>query len=84
MMHRENGLFGIAYEDLTTGRLQILTQSGTDESPSLAPNGKMIIYATEYGGQGVLAQVSINGQVKLRFPSREGIVQEPAWSPFLG
>lgn len=84
MMHRENGLFGIAYEDLTTGRLQILTQSGADESPSLAPNGKMIIYATEYGGQGVLAQVSINGQVKLRFPSREGIVQEPAWSPFLG
>lgn len=84
MMHRENGLFGIAYEDLTTGRLQILTQSGADESPSLAPNGKMIIYATEYGGQGVLAQVSINGQVKLRFPSKEGIVQEPAWSPFLG
>lgn len=85
MMHRENGLFGIAYQDLTTGRLKILTQSGSDESPSLAPNGKMIVYATEYGGQGVLAQVSIDGQVKLRLPpSREGIVQEPAWSPFLG
>ena len=83
MMHRENGLFGIAYEELTTGRLQILIQSGADESPSLAPNGRMVIYATKYGGHGVLAQVSIDRQVKLRLPSREGIVQEPAWSPFL-
>ncbi|MFW0039536.1 MAG: Tol-Pal system beta propeller repeat protein TolB [Coxiella endosymbiont of Dermacentor silvarum] len=83
MMHQENGLFGIAYEDLTTWQLRILTQSGTDESPSLAPNGKMIIYATQYRSQGVLAQVSIDGQIKLRLPSRNGIVQEPAWSPFL-
>lgn len=82
MMHRENNLFGIAYQDLITGQLQILIQSGADESPSLAPNGKMVIYATEYRDQGVLAQVSIDGQVKLRLPSRGGRVQEPAWSPF--
>ncbi|MFW0094839.1 MAG: Tol-Pal system beta propeller repeat protein TolB [Coxiella endosymbiont of Haemaphysalis qinghaiensis] len=82
MMHRENDLFGIAYKDLITGRLQILIQSGADESPSLAPNGKMVVYATKYRDQGVLAQVSIDGQVKLRLPSRDGMVQEPAWSPF--
>lgn len=83
MMHQENGLFSIAYEDLTTWRLRILAQSGVDESPSLAPNGKMVVYATQYRGRGILAQVSIDGQIKLRFPSRDGIVQEPAWSPFL-
>ncbi|WP_259412002.1 Tol-Pal system beta propeller repeat protein TolB [Coxiella burnetii] len=84
MMHRENGLFGIARQDLSTGQVQILSESGTDESPSLAPNGKMAIYAMEYGGRGVLAQVSIDGQIKLRLPARNGNVQEPAWSPYLG
>ncbi len=83
MMHRENGLFGIARQDLSSGDVQILAQSGVDESPSLAPNGKMVIYATEYGQRGVLAQVSTDGRVKLRLPGSDGAVQEPAWSPFL-
>ena len=83
MMHRETGTFGIARQDLTSGILQSLTQGDDDESPSVAPNGKMVIYATEVGGQGVLAVVSTDGRIKLRLPSREGNVQEPAWSPFL-
>lgn len=83
MMHRGNRMFGIAFQNLKTGRVQILAQTGADESPSLAPNGKMVIYATQYGGRGVLAQVSTDGSIKLRLPSREGSVQEPAWSPFL-
>jgi len=83
MMHRTDGQFGIARQDLSDGRLWVLTQTGEDESPSLAPNGKMVIYATQYGGRGVLAQVSTNGQVKLRLPAREGSVQEPAWSPYI-
>lgn len=83
MMHRQDNMFGIARQDLTSSQVQILVQTGNDESPSLAPNGKMVIYATEYGGQGVLAQVSTDGRIKLRLPAREGSVREPAWSPFL-
>ena len=83
MMHRKSDEFGIAEQNLSTSRVRALTTSGSDESPSVAPNGKMVIYAKQSGGQGVLAVVSTDGRIKLRLPSREGNVQEPAWSPFL-
>ncbi len=82
VMHREGNSFGVAKIDLTSGKLAILTDSGADESPSLAPNGKMVLYATQYQGRGVLEAVSIDGRIKLRLPARAGTVQEPAWSPF--
>ncbi len=77
-MHREGG-FTIARQNLASGQLRMLTRAGHDESPSLAPNGKMAIYATEYGGRGVLALVSADGNITLRLPASEGSVQEPAW-----
>ncbi|PHQ80199.1 MAG: Tol-Pal system beta propeller repeat protein TolB [Coxiella sp. (in: Bacteria)] len=83
MMHRASDRFGIAKQDLSSGSVQALTDSGSDESPSVAPNGKMVLYAQNYKGRGVLALVSIDGRIKLRLPAREGNVQEPAWSPFL-
>ncbi len=83
MMHREGGLFSIAYQNLASGQFRTLTQAGSDESPSLAPNGQMIIYATDTAERGVLAMVSLNGRIKLKLPARDGSVQEPAWSPFL-
>ncbi len=83
MLHRDRGLFGIAKQSLATGRVEVLTRANSDESPSLAPNGKMVIYATSYGGRGVLSMVSTDGRIKLRLPAREGNVQEPAWSPYL-
>lgn len=83
LMHRETNSFGIARAELASGKVQVLANSGVDESPSLAPNGKMVLYATEYQGRGVLAMVSVDGRVKLRLPARAGTVQEPAWSPFM-
>ncbi len=81
MVHRRNGTFHIALLDLNRGRLTVLTETSLDESPSIAPNGSMLIYATQKGTDGILAAVSIDGGVKFDLPSSEGDVREPAWSP---
>lgn len=82
LMHRENGLFSIAKQDLSSGRMILLTQAGLDDSPSLAPNGKMILYGSRFADRGVLGMVSMDGKVKLRLPAQEGNVQDPSWSPY--
>ncbi|PSL13373.1 TolB protein [Marinobacterium halophilum] len=86
MVHRSSGGgngFDIAVQDLKTGRLDILTRSGMVESPSIAPNGSVVIYATQEGTRGVLSAVSLDGRVEFRMPAGSGDVREPAWSPYL-
>ena len=82
-VHRRNGSFNVGVQDLQRGTFNIVTRTDMDESPSVAPNGSMVIYGTQDGGTGVLQAVSIDGRVKVELPSKEGEVREPAWSPFL-
>lgn len=79
---RSNGRFQLALMDLATRQTQILTDSAKDESPSFAPNGRMILYASEIGGRGVLAAVSRDGRVKQKLSVQAGDVREPTWGPF--
>jgi TolB protein len=77
------GDFHIASLDLTRGLLQILS-SGTylDESPSVSPNGVMVMYAAKHNKRSILAAVSVDGDVKFLVPSKSGDVREPAWGPY--
>jgi len=80
---QEDGAYRIATMDLNgRGEMQVLTKGRFDVSPSYAPNGAVIIYASRDQGRGVLALVSSDGRVQQRLVSTEGEVQEPAWGPF--
>lgn len=85
MLNQESKLFNIGILDLDTSTFRVLTSaSGTDnESPSVAPNGSMVLYGTIYSGRSVLSMVATDGSVQLRLPAQNGEVQDPAWSPFL-
>jgi TolB protein len=80
---QEDGGYHIATMDLRgRGDVQVLTKGRFDTSPSYAPNGAEIIYASRDHGRGVLALVSADGRVQERLVSSEGELQEPAWAPF--
>lgn len=83
LVHRESSTFHIASFDLKTGRMIELTETRLDESPTVAPNGAMVMYATKQGDRGVLAAVSLDAGVRYVLPANNGDVREPAWSPFL-
>jgi len=83
MVTRRDRKFHIAVLDFASNRTYVLTSTELDESPSIAPNGSMVLYATKYGERGILAAVAVNGDAKYRLPAREGDVREPAWSPYL-
>lgn len=79
---RREGRFQLAIMDLSSRQVQVLSDSYKDESPSFAPNSRMIVLATEVGGRGVLSAVSADGRIKQRLSVAAGDVREPAWGPF--
>ena len=81
-VHRENTKFQIALKYFDENFVRPLTESQMDESPSISPNGNVIVYAIKDGNKGLLAGVTLSG-AKFKLPASNGAVREPAWSGYL-
>lgn len=77
--HLRNGKFHVATQDFQTGQMTIVTEGGWEKKPSFAPNGKLILFASEARGRGILATVSSDGRVKQHMFTQSGDAREPVW-----
>jgi TolB protein len=76
-------VYHIAVQDLERGNSMGVSHGTLDESPSFAPNGTMILYASRDGGRGLLYSISADGSVESKLFIPNGDVREPAWGPYL-
>jgi len=81
MVHGNGNSYRIGIMDMSTRAINVLTAGPSDESPSFAPNGGMILYASKEGRTGFLSAISIDGKMQQKLVFDGGEVREPAWSP---
>ena len=79
---RVNGAFKLHLMELASGTITAITDSGTDESPSFAPNSRLIVYATQNQGREALMTTTLDGKLKARLAGQGGDIREPDWGPF--
>jgi len=80
-VHGNDGNFQIATKKLSSRFIETLTSTSLDESPTISPNGNIIIYATKEGSKGYLGGITLDGKSRFSLPVKNGSVREPAWSP---
>lgn len=78
---RVNGAFKLHALELTSGNVLALTDTVADESPSFAPNSRLIVYATQVQGREALMTTTLDGKIKARLGSQGGDIREPDWGP---
>jgi TolB protein len=79
---RISGAFKLQVMELASGNVVSVTETTSDESPSFAPNGRLIVYATRQNGREALMTTTIDGKIKARLAGQGGDIREPDWGPF--
>lgn len=78
-----DGRYRLAVLDLETSVTEILTDSSLDDSPSFAPDSRVLVYGSRQGGGRGLRIQSIDGKSQWRIPTQQGEIKGPVWSPYL-
>jgi TolB protein len=76
------GSYSLQVMELASGNVSSITDTTDDQSPSFAPNSRLIVYATRQGGREALMTTTVDGKVKARLGGQGGDIREPAWGPF--
>ncbi|MBY0453431.1 MAG: Tol-Pal system beta propeller repeat protein TolB [Burkholderiaceae bacterium] len=79
---RIGGAFKLHVMELSGGNVTALTDTSADESPSFAPNSRLIVYATQQQGREALMTTTLDGKIKARLAGQSGDIREPDWGPF--
>lgn len=79
---RINGAFKLQIMELASGTVNSITDTSADESPSFAPNSRLLVYATQQQGREALMTTTLDGKVKARLAGQTGDIREPGWGPF--
>jgi TolB protein len=83
---RQGNAYRLMLQELSSGggggSPAALTDTQDDESPSFAPNGKLIVYASRLQGSNVLMTTTLDGKIKTRLLSSGADMREPAWGPY--
>ena len=79
---RVGGAFKLQVMELASSTVTQITETSFDESPSFAPNSRLIVYATQQQGREALMTTTLDGKIKARLSGASGDIREPAWGPF--
>ena len=79
---RVAGAFKLQVMELASGTVTQITDTSADESPSFAPNSRLIVYATQQGAREALMTTTLDGKIKARLAGAGGDIREPDWGPF--
>lgn len=79
---RLGGAFKLHLMEMQSSSVRVLTDTSADESPSFAPNSKLVVFATQTQGREALMTTTLDGKVKARLNGQNGDIREPVWGPF--
>jgi TolB protein len=80
---RIGGAFKLQVMELSSSTVTSITDTSADESPSFAPNSRLLVYATQQQGREALMTSTLDGKIKARLAGQGGDIREPDWGPFL-